>query len=102
MKKLTLLAAIVLGSFTTFAQTASVATATTATETVAKPAQDTFKEITADEVPDAVKTALKKAYPDATLDKAYVNAAQEYKLEITVGGQKATVYADVNGNWIKK
>ena len=98
MKKLVLSVAIVLGSFTAIATTAPISkTGTEKTIYV----QD-FKEIKAEELPEAVKTALKTSYPDATLDKAYVNSSKEYKLDITVGDQKATVYADANGNWIKK
>lgn len=95
MKKIIAMA-IVLGSFTTFA-TVSPILHTEKTVLV----QD-FKEIKAEELPDAVKSALKTSYPDATLAKAYVNESKEYKLDITVGDQKATVYADANGNWIKK
>ena len=96
MKKLILSIAIVLGSFTAIATTVPVST-TEKTIYV----QD-FKEIKAEELPEAVKNALKTSYPDAKLDKAYVNSNKEYKLEITVVDQKATVYADANGNWIKK
>jgi len=52
-------------------------------------------------LPAAVKTALQTAYPGAKLDKAFVNEKKEYKLEISVGDQKATVFSDVNGNWLK-
>lgn len=96
MKKIIALVAIILGSFTAFATSVPVLNIE---KTVY--AQD-FKEIKAEELPEAVKTALKTSYPDATLDKAYVNSSREYKLDITVGDQKATVYADANGNWIKK
>jgi len=96
MKKLILSIAIVLGSFTAIATTVPVST-TEKTIYV----QD-FKEIKNEELPEAVKNALKTSYPDAKLDKAYVNSNKEYKLEITVVDQKATVYADANGNWIKK
>ncbi len=96
MRKLVLSIAILLGSFATVAAAPSVISLNVIT------AQEDFKEIKLDEVPESVKTALKAAYPDATLDKAYVNAQKEYKLEITVSDQKATVYADANGNWIKK
>ena len=54
-----------------------------------------------DAVPAAIKTALQTAYPGAKLDKAFVNEKKEYKLEISVGDQKATVFSDVNGNWLK-
>ncbi|MCC9072738.1 hypothetical protein LNQ49_14215 [Flavobacterium sp. F-65] len=97
MKKVILSAAIVLGSLSIYAAT------TTVTEPVVKVAivQDGYTEVSESAVPVAVKTALQKAYPDVKLDKAYVNEKKEYKLEISVGDQKATVYSDVNGNWIK-
>jgi len=99
MKKLILSAAIVLGSFSTFATTLPSSTTTIKNVSIL---QDEYKEIKADEVPDAVKTALKTAYPDAVIEKAYTNEKKEYKLDIAVGDQKATVYADATGNWIKK
>lgn len=96
MKKLGLSVAIVLGSFTAIATTTPISN-------IEKTIYiQEFKEIKAEELPEAVKTALKTSYPDATLEKAYVNSSKEYKLDITVGDQKATVYADANGNWIKK
>lgn len=98
MKKLILSAAIVLGSFSTFATTLQVLN----TQTNVSVVQDEYKEIKNEEVPDAVKTALKTGYPDAVIEKAYVNDKKEYKLDIAVGDQKATVYADAAGNWIKK
>ena len=100
MKKLILSVAILLGSFATFAQDAkTVAQSATGT---AKPTQDKFKEVKAEEVPEAVSKSLSKAYPEAKVDKAYVNDKKEYKLDIAVGDQKATVFADATGNWIKK
>lgn len=96
MKKLGLSVAIVLGSFT------AIATTTPISNIEKTIYVQEFKEIKAEELPEAVKTALKTSYPDATLEKAYVNSSKEYKLDITVGDQKATVYADANGNWIKK
>ncbi|MFH6966332.1 hypothetical protein [Flavobacterium sp. FlaQc-28] len=63
--------------------------------------QTEYTEITSDAVPAAVKTALQTAYPNAKLEKAFVNDKKEYKLEISVGDQKATVFSDVNGNWLK-
>jgi hypothetical protein len=33
---------------------------------------------------------------------AYINSKKEYKLEISVGDQKSTVYKDANGTWIQK
>ncbi|OBX26129.1 hypothetical protein LX77_02064 [Gelidibacter algens] len=69
--------------------------------------QEEYKEIKTSELPKAVTDALASDFVTATLDKAYVNAKQEYKLDITV--QEVTsnvyadkVYADKDGNWIVK
>lgn len=97
MKKLILSAVLVLGSLSTYA---SNETAPQQTKTVVA-AQAEYTEVSADAVPPAVKTALQTAYPGAKLDKAFVNEKKEYKLEISVGDQKATVFSDVNGNWLK-
>lgn len=96
MKKVIVAVAVVLGSLTSFA------TITPIENREEKVFVQEFTEIKTTELPDAVKTALKTSYPDATLNKAYVNSSKEYKLEITVVDQKATVYSDANGNWIKK
>ncbi|MDP5198063.1 hypothetical protein [Flavobacterium sp. DG2-3] len=97
MKKLILLAMVVLGTMSIHANVLPVSQNTKATVTV----QSEYTEVTADAVPAAVKTALQTAYPGAKLEKAFVNEKKEYKLEISVGDQKATVYSDVNGNWLK-
>ena len=112
MKKLILSAALVLGSLTAFAQATPSKTAKPTTEATkaatetAKPATETTKqsytEVTLDEVPEAVKTALTRVYPTATLDKAYVNEAKEYKLDVTLNEKKGNLFADEKGNWIKK
>jgi hypothetical protein len=98
MKKLILSAAIILGSFSTFAQT-SVATKTIAkTQTV----EEKYTEIKLEEVPSSVMLAIKTAKPEAVIEKAYINEKKEYKLDIKVGDQKSTVYTDAAGNAIKK
>ncbi|MGO4771576.1 hypothetical protein ACEN2I_07920 [Flavobacterium sp. W22_SRS_FK3] len=97
MKKLILSAAIILGSLSIYATT------TTNVEPVKTSIsfQSEYTEVKTEEIPAAVKTALEAAYPGAKLEKAFVNDKKEYKLEISVGDQKATVYSDVNGNWLK-
>ena len=97
MKKLILSAAIIFGSLSIYATTNS----TSEPVKMAIKVQSEYTEVTADAVPAAVKTALQTAYPGAKLEKAFVNEKKEYKLEISVGDQKATVYSDVNGNWLK-
>ena len=41
-------------------------------------------------------------FKDAKIQKAFVNESKEFKLELIVGGATQTVYADANGNWLKK
>ena len=106
MKKLILSAAILMGSLTAFAQSTPAKTAKPVTET-ATPATETvkqegYKEVTMEEIPEPIKTALTKVYPTATLDKAYVNEAKEYKLDVTLNEKKGNLFADEKGNWIKK
>jgi hypothetical protein len=94
MKKLILSAAIVLGALSANAATFS------STNIVQTIIQDEYKEV--DAVPAAIKTSLDNAYPGVKLDKAFVNDKKEYKIEITVRGEKSTVYTDEKGNIIKK
>jgi uncharacterized protein YdeI (BOF family) len=103
MKKLILSAAILLGSFSTFAQqSAQPKTEQAKAEQTTQTIQEKYTEIKAEEVPETVKKALVKAYPTATIDKAYINDKKEYKLEIKVGEKAGALYADASGNWIKK
>lgn len=97
MKRLFLSVAIVSASLTSFAST----TILNSNEIITI-VQEEYTEITSDKLPEAVLSAIKNSYPDATIDKAYVNEKKEYKIEISVGDQKAAVFADANGNWIKK
>ena len=99
MKKAILSAAIVLGGLSSFAAPAIV---TTQIDELVMTTQEEYKEIKAEELPQAVKDALAADFQTATLDKAYVNAKLEYKLELTVDGAASTVYADKDGNWIEK
>ncbi|MTH16999.1 hypothetical protein [Flavobacterium sp. LC2016-01] len=97
MKKLAITGAVILASLSIQAKATTIQNKVKTSVFV----QTEYTEITADAVPAAVKTALQTAYPNAKLDKAYVNEKKEYKLEISVKDQKATVYSDVNGNWLK-
>ena len=100
MKKLVLVVALAFGSVTVFAQEAKTAVEEIAAETVAT--QDDFSEVTAAELPEAVTAAVAKNYPTATIDKAYVNEAQQFKLEVSLeDGTLGTLYADTEGNWIE-
>lgn len=98
MKKLIVSAAIVLGSLNSFAATTVIANPIVKSVVLT----DEFTEIKIEELPAAVTDALKKAYPDAMLSKAYINEAKEYKLDVTVGDKVGSLFADANGNWIQK
>ncbi|MEO7976919.1 hypothetical protein [Flavobacterium sp.] len=96
MKKLILSAAVILGSLAMQAKNTVITNSTIPILIT----QEEYKEV--DAVPAAIKTALDNAYPGVKLDKAYVNAKKEYKIDIVVRDVKSTVYTDAQGNFIKK
>ena len=98
MKNLFLSAAIVLGGLTSFASTTPISSTIVKTISIS----DEYTEIKLEEVPVAITDALKKAYPDGVLSKAYKNEKSEYKLEVTVGDKGGSLYANADGTWIKK
>lgn len=103
MKNLVLVSALALGSFTSFAATPVIFHDGIAEDIYAEVVmQEEFTEVSHDEVPQAVKDALANDYPGAEISKAYVNEAREYKLEVTMGEETATLYANENGEWIQK
>lgn len=97
MKKLILSAAIVLGSLSI---NAAVPATISATQLVF--VQDEYAEVALDAVPVAVKSTVEKSFPNTKLDKAYKNEKNQYKLEISTGDKKYTVFTDASGNIIKK
>lgn len=98
MKNLFLSAAIVLGGLTSFAATTPI------TNTIVKAISiaDEYTEIKLEELPAPISEALKKAYPDAVITKAYKNEKSEYKLDVTVGEKVGNLFANADGTWIKK
>lgn len=98
MKNLFLSAAIVLGSLTSFASTSPITNTIVKTTSI----QEEYTEIKLEELPVAITDALKKAYPDAVLSKAYKNAKSEYKLDVAVGDKVGSLFANADGSWIKK
>jgi hypothetical protein len=112
MKKVILAIALVVGGLTTYAQetetekedmnATSVETEVTVEEEAAAQDQDTYQEIAVEELPEAVSSAVEKSYPTASIDKAYINDEQEYKLQVSLNdGTVGTLYADAEGNWIE-
>ncbi|MGO4771575.1 PepSY-like domain-containing protein [Flavobacterium sp. W22_SRS_FK3] len=98
MKKLILSAAIILGGLSVQAATPPETISTAKFITI----QDEYTEVAADAVPDAVKSTIEKSFPNTKLEKAYKNEKNEYKLEISSGDKKYTVFTDASGNIIKK
>lgn len=99
MKKLFFVAVLSFGSLTAFAQEAE--TAVSVAEEVAV-VQEDFTEIETNNVPEAVTEALATNYPSATINKAYSNDKDQYKLEVALeDGTEGTLYADKDGNWIE-
>ncbi len=97
MKKLILSAAIILGGLSLQAAPAQVNSIIASVNI-----QDGYTEVTADAVPAAVKSTIEKSFPGTKLEKAYKNDKNEYKLEISSGDKKYTVFTDASGNIIKK
>lgn len=98
MKKLILSATVLLGSLSTFAAIVQIQNSVEKIITIA----DEYTEIKIEELPAAVTDALKAAYPDATITKAYMNEDKEYKIEIKNAGQDVTVFTDATGAILKK
>lgn len=100
MKKVLLVAVLSLGTMTAFAQEEETAVEAVATEVMEE--QDAFAEIALEELPEAITVALEAAHPGATIAKAYVNEAAQYKLEVAKeDGEAVELYADAEGNWIE-
>ncbi|MCD9576146.1 hypothetical protein [Flavobacterium soyae] len=98
MKNLFLSAAIVLGGLTSFASTSPITNSIVKVVSIA----DDYVEIKLEELPAPITEALKKAYPNAVITKAYKNEKSEYKLDVTVGDKVGNLFANADGTWIKK
>jgi len=98
MKKLILSAAIILGGLSVQAAIPAGTISTVNSVII----QDEYTEVAADAVPAAVKSTVEKSFPNTKLEKAYKNEKNEYKLEISSGDKKYTVFTDASGNIIKK
>jgi hypothetical protein len=98
MKNLFLSIVIVLATFTSFATTKTISEQFI----TAINANEEYKEIAVDQVPETVKKAVEKDYVGATIKKAYINEKNEYKLELAIGDEVKTVYANAEGYWLNK
>lgn len=61
-----------------------------------------YKEVAVSDVPAAITDALEASYAGATLNKAYVNEDDKYKLEVSLeDGTAMELFADAEGNWLE-
>jgi len=106
MKKLGLTFAAIGLFFATAAQAQDVeATTTTSVVTEAAVQTDDFKKVEVSELPEAVTAAIATDFEGATTKEAYVKEKEGnliYKIKLDVNGVEKKVYADADGNWIKK
>ncbi|WP_343695835.1 hypothetical protein [Flavobacterium sp.] len=98
MKKLILSAAIILGGLSIQAAVPSESVSITKSVNI----QDEYTEVAVDAVPAGVKSTVEKSFVGSKLEKAWKNAKDEYKLEISKEGKKYTFFTDASGNIIKK
>jgi uncharacterized membrane protein YkoI len=108
MKKLGLTFAAVGLFFATAAQAQVVeATSTSETTVVTEAAvqTDDLKKVEISELPEAITAAISTDFEGATAKEAYVKEKEGkliYKIKLDVNGVEKKVYADADGNWIKK
>ena len=63
---------------------------------------DTYKKISAKDLPLAVVEALLKEYPTSKLSQAFKNHQDQFKLIMVLkSGTRRTVYIDAYGRWFK-
>ncbi|MCL5127215.1 hypothetical protein [Algibacter sp. L4_22] len=97
MKKLILTVAIVASGFSTFALSINPIQ----NEMISVSITEEFKEITLESLPAEITAAIAKDFASATLNKAYVNGKEQFKLEMTIDGTDNVAYIDKDGNWLK-
>lgn len=111
MKNLALTAVFALASMTAFAQETETmddapqqkeSTMDKAGDKAMDAAQKGFTEVSMDEVPEPIMTAVKKNYPNATVNMVQMNKKMQYKLDATMeDGTEQTMMMDAEGNPIK-
>ena len=62
--------------------------------------QEEYTKVKLEDATSVITAALKTAYPEDVLAKAYINAKKEYKWDVTIGDKKGNLYANGTGKWI--
>ncbi len=99
-KKVMILSVILVASFLAMAP-ASFAVQVKSQLVTSQDKEVKFQEIKAEEVPDAVKDALKKDYDGYTIDKAYKGDDGSYKLNVSLGDVQYVLLYDETGKLLK-
>ena len=106
MKNIGLTFAAIGWFFATAAQAQDVeATTTTSVVTETAVQTDDFKKIEVSELPEAVTAAIATDFEGVTTKEAYAKEKDGnliFKIKLDVNGVEKKVYADADGNWIKK
>ncbi len=101
MKKLMIATLFILGAKVVCAQETGTEIKESVTATEVSIAQQAYTETAVTDLPESVTAAVAKNYPTASIDKAYINKENQYKLEVSLrDGTSGTLFADEDGNWI--
>lgn len=100
MKKLILSVAILTSGVSAFALSNNIVFSEA--EIVAITMNEEFKEISLDKLSEAIVDTIKKDFPSAIINKAYVNENEQYKLLIIVDENESILYIDKEGNWLEE
>jgi len=98
MKKLILTLAFLASGFSVIAFPSEVLPL----NSIIKTTTQGFEEVSLDELPEVVATAIQKNYANATLAKAYKNKKDQYKLKLIVEEIANIVFIDKEGNWLEE
>ena len=102
MKKLILTVAVAILSSGISISAANINNNINSGEVIVMTINEDFKEVALEDLPEAVSNAILKDYATAIIGKAYVNASEQYKIELTIDETETVVYADKEGNWLKE
>ncbi|MFC5047940.1 hypothetical protein ACFSTE_00840 [Aquimarina hainanensis] len=99
MKKLSILIAVFVVSFSSTIIAQGSQTAPAIEEAVIEVAQEKYTKVATDQVSNVVKAAVEKDFEGATIKEAFQDEEGNFKLVLVIGEETKTVYANKNGEW---
>ena len=63
--------------------------------------EDYDEEMNRDELPESIKASVDDAYHGYEIQRVYRSKASNYKIEVENGNEKAVVYFDADGKFLK-